>query len=490
MKKIKNLLILGVIVVVAALAAWISHDVTLTKTIETNSQMGGIWFANNPQKNIQDIFFGPSPRAEDGRTIFENSDPFWEKMSERYDGINLHVLYLDSEAFYFENPEAASAAALTDEQISYIASLQDRFGFKIGVSDLGLGLAKYCHIERNPALFAESAVTYDVQPLKRLINAGVQIDVISIDGPFLRVLDDTTKGGDQPDCDDQGLGYELEYGAEVVSGYMNGIGERVQTLTNLYREENNETANAPLPKINWVVNLSNWRVNEYLELPYGTVPQTKRYSLPEVVTALKQVSNPPTVDGVLLDYLYSHTVEGRFIKAGNGPRSPVTCPEGIACQAISPQEIFKGKITETARLVKTLPGSPGLSFYLNTEAKTAYGTGLTPCADARGQGWNSIKAIPFLPYEDNRCFNGEWPFQDVASDDHVWNGSEVDTKSEADIDQQARDSKYILDSLRYYYLTMYGLPKSVTVDNLFFSSWHLNPRQNKVYGLKLWNIIH
>ena len=453
------------------------------------------WFANNTQQNIGLYSYGPSPSSEDSQSIFDSArDPFWNTVTQTLGGLELHILLLDNKGvFNVNNSDVLNDVPLSDSHLNRVKWLQENKHSRITVSS-GSGLDKFCNITNDAEELAKMAVAEEMEIFDRLFKKGIIINEYNIDGPFLRLLEGSYKIGS---CGKNGIGLSPTYTAAAVAFYLQEL--QAETIKR----------QGVAPALNLVINLPNYRVGDNLEMHWGTTPKKNIVSLDRMYDEINK--NPyPNIATVVIDYPYSYIKSGINTKA-SASGTYTNCQSNTPCSLVSADEAFRAKVIGISALNKQLHGAPNLSFYLNTSAvgqqnvdATNGGSGLTPCALAKGKtisgvNWQAVMKVPFVPYKHNRCFAGTWPFGDVDANgvsdtrsvvtSSSLKNSTIDTKAEADMDQERRDKNYFLEVNRYYNLVTKGLPTEVRVDNLYFHSWNVNPRYNSVHAVKVHNLL-
>ncbi len=246
-------------------------------------------YSQRPQ-TFSSVVFGPSIRAEDGRTIFNYAEKYgmWSNLRTKTDTIMLETLFLDNRGD-FVNPDYAEQIALSDAQIQQLKLIQTNLSFKVNVTT-GIALGKFCQI-RNPIQMARSAVELEMRLLSRLINKPVEqrviIDAINVDGPFLRVLAMSRK---EFSCNTNEIpmGFNKPDAARIVAFYLSFLKREVERIQG-----------SPV-KINLLINLPNWRYDQYMEIAWGE-HKNQPIDLREILNLLKDNPSTPLINEVVLD---------------------------------------------------------------------------------------------------------------------------------------------------------------------------------------------
>jgi hypothetical protein len=433
---------------------------------ETSSKVGGydqittasFRYANNQQQPFTHKVFGPSPQGEDSRLIFNTRanaslvrEAFWRQVRTQFDTVLVHILHLDfpgpdGRGFYqYNSPEKV---AFNDNQILGVKKLQQQLNFKIAV-ELGSSLGKICE-QRTLWRAAQDAVDMEMALLSRLIGAGIEIDIINVDGPFLRLISGsqkafscaTTTTASQPG----GLGFSQSQSVEIVGRFI----ARLQRAVN--------SAQGSMPDMHILLNLPNWQV--------GTVPGRETIDLLNLVSEFAATPFYPQIAEVVLDYPHS------YIRANRSH--------------------FASKIDALEIAIRSIRGRPNLSFIINTEtAKVSAIKNLVdqnqtisgPYAKGKRCLAEGVRVPNILVYENNTCLTKQIYAQrpEFFAEDEEFIKSENET--------------FINESIQYYLLVKYGLPVRtnnrgrVIARSIYMQTWHDFPRSMIGYGLKATNIL-
>ncbi len=166
--------------------------------------------------------------------------------------------------------------------------------------------------------------------------------------------------------------------------------------------------------------------------------------------------------GVTPDYPYQYVARHRQRKltAINTAGEDI-CGQGVSCSLITPIEAFEGKISLLSNQLRSFPGSPKVSFIVNTAD-----TGIDLLIISEQQQ-------PFLlPYQNNISLALSNP-----------------RREEAILRQNRLDSEYIIDVFRYHNLIKYRLPADVRVGSIYMQSWHANPRLMSAFAAHVTEIL-
>lgn len=402
------------------------------------------------KQTIQLRAFGPSPQSADGRTLFAynetkgrlKKETMWKTMRKNFDAIYVHTLLLaNQEGVYNGTPstDAMSQIALNSNELSGLRRLQKTLGFKV-IVDTGLGLGVGCSSERRRWKFAEDAANRDYKFLKRLHDHGIVIDQVSVDGPFLRVVEGSEKAFS---CASESKGFTVPQSAEIVSSYLGRLYRKIRS------------AQGVSPKMNLVLNYPNYQV----EGLHGFFD----VDLEDVLEAFVDREEYPELHEIVLDYPYS------FVK--------------------DHQQLFKDKVEALSDLLPHFRGktAPKLGVIVNTGAHLDVSVNhntmsLDDYADlGKVQGFKHGKQCliqgnqaPYLTiYKDNACFTTAPAWKRRIAEKYI----------------SAEERRYIRESASYYRFIKNELPSGVEVNSVYFASWYAFPKSMVSYGLKSGNII-
>lgn len=468
------------------------------------------WYASNAQSDVTTKAFGPSPRSEDTRTLFNpGRNAFWDRIKQTYNTIEIHALLLDDEGKM--NPAAvAEKIALSDTQVAELVRLQRVKDFDIVVTAGLLGMKQFCNASTAQE-FASSSVALEMEVFSRIYDAGGTIDEFAVDGPFLTLIQGSSK---QDSCHSQGAGKTASVAAEYVAAYLTELKLQAEAARTAFLLSSSTAARGEYhPDISLVVNLPNWRIGNYLEMHWGTQAKRNVWPLHVMLEEFRDTTYPP-LKTVLVDYPYSYISSSNLITTQQtGAVQYNNCAvDGnsstgakINCRVITPRESFQGKITQLAQQLEHLNGSDGdhpkMSFYVNTGDDYASDKGNPLCTTFSGMltvpdsvsstldtndlpdtvSVSSNGSPSFNVYQNNKCFDGVYPW----IGDWNWGSSTVNTRAEANADQLMRDRNYLQETRQYYNLVQSGLPASVDVSGVYVTSWHTNPRFSSALGLSV-----
>ncbi len=248
------------------------------------------------EKRIPMKAFGPSPQGEDSRKIFNHRngrlvhEAMWRDLRTKVNAIYVHIMLIANESGVYRGTPSTTLMqkiALNDHQLGGLRILQKEFGFKV-IVDTGLGLGLGCQNERRPWKLAENAVNRDYKFIRRLQNNGVNVDQITVDGPFLRLIEGSEKAFS---CADQNAGFSTRDTAEIVSRY----------LGKLYRKVNENQPHTT--KMNILLNLPN--------LEMANLHGFFDVNFVEVITEFAKRKEYPEITEFVLDYPYSNVKSAR-----------------------------------------------------------------------------------------------------------------------------------------------------------------------------------
>ena len=272
----------------------------------------------------------------------------------------------------------------------------------------------------------------------RFQRAGLAIGALSVDGPFLRLLPDSTKVGS---CAvETGTGLDIE--AAVAAGRAYKI-----ALRDLTRAGNPDRR--PV-RVDLVVNLPNWQI---LRLPrQGNRSGRPTADLRQVMAAFaraqaagREQGAPLEIAEIVIDYPWALIAQGR--------------------------DLFRDRVRHLWNMTRDLgPGAdgPSFGFIVNTLSYQRDCVGAEP------------NPVPFLPYRRGGAA--------IGTDCLIEQMGLTDADGEANSDRD-----YIADSLRYaealrpggelarVLVTADGTRIADHVAHLYFQSWGVNPVFNIWY---------
>lgn len=396
--------------------------------------------------------FGPSPLAGDGRSIFNynastqrlEKEAMWLNLKTRFSAIYLHTFLLINDGDVYSGTASTSvlqSVALNNNQLEGLQRLQSVLGFKI-IVDTGLGLGTNCIAERNPERFARAAVDRDYTFLKRLHDNGVSIDEVTVDGPFLRVVEGSNKAFSCATTG--GLGFNTEKSAEIVSRYLGKLQREIRT---------GQTYN---PKMNILLNYPNYKA--------GTHSGFFDVQLEDFLDAFTPRQEYPAISELVLDYPYSYVKNN--------------------------QALFQNKISFLSNTLSSFRGTdPKISVIINTGASFAPPAHHT---DMERSDYTNVGNI--LGYTHGKqCLHqgNQAPFMTLITNNTCFSSSTPQWKkniANAYIEEERK--RYIRDSTDYYRLVRNNLPTGVEIESTYFASWYEFPANMSAYAANATSIVN
>lgn len=414
-------------------------------------------FGSNNQ-HIHQKAFGSSPQAKDGRSIYNFDvnknrmlkEDMWDNLRTQFNAIYLHsMLLVNNNDRYngFPADHLASQVALNENQLRGLRYLQKNKGLKI-IVDTGLGLGVGCN-ERRAWKFAANAVERDYSYIKRLHDAGVQVDEVSIDGPFLRVVEGSEKSFA---CESYySNGFPPAKAAEIVSRYLGKLQRRIS-------EHQDQ-----VPKMNIVLNYPNLKV--------GRLHGFHDVNLEELMAHFAPRLEYPEINRIILDYPFN-LVE-------------------------SAPHVFADKVQALRELITDLRGqTPQLGVIINTGASFS---DLPMSASARvtndsslvGRYYNNVGNVDGYEWGKQCLHRGNRsPFILLYKNNECLNGSYGNWRKSIALQYiEAERKRYTKKSLEYYRLIKMNLPSGVEVDSVYFASWYEFPMTMSSYAANSVNTV-
>ncbi|APZ51401.1 hypothetical protein Ga0080574_TMP1067 [Salipiger abyssi] len=338
--------------------------------------------------SAQEIEFGPNLRSMDFADVFDSSvearasmwnkfhanglrrivisqalvSPFAPDHSRRPDGTYLS----DGDLANLRRTLNRGASAADDFRVTYVA------GYGLGVSGCAPGA--------DPAQTANAAAEWEFRRIvRRVLDAGVPIRAIDVDGPFLRLLDGSRKAYSCAETA-TGRGYSDRGAARVALLYM----KRLRDLTNAHAT--NRAAGVTVDMA-LLVNLPNWAAGRHSALKTaGKTTDVMTGVLSELKLAMEADKDRPlALSGAVVDYPYNH--------------------------AKADPAAFRAKTAALLEILKTLPRTRAkLTIVTNTNYALYPGLDMPRYRKYRGtvrcvwqDNWQiSGGSLPYLPYENAR----------------------------------------------------------------------------------------
>jgi hypothetical protein len=233
-----------------------------------------------------DLAFGPSIKAIDSRTLFNHANfKRWFELRKRFETIKITWLHLSSLKPFTHAP--ATSNPLDDNQLGKLARLQSVLGLKVSVEG-GIGLSGDRCLLAPEELGRAAAEIEHENTVQRLLDAGVTVHKLKVDGPFLRLIHGSRKNYSCHQDHSRGLG--PAQAAIAVDAYLT----RLQQL-------------APGVEFQLLINLVNWRYNNYMELAWGQQGYNQPQNLQSVLDAFATryaAQSAYTISKVEVDYPY------------------------------------------------------------------------------------------------------------------------------------------------------------------------------------------
>jgi len=398
------------------------------------------------------VVFGPSPRALDNRTLFApNTAPIWRNLQDAgVQEVLLNGTFLARTELRQRSDETGmrpmrpDATYLRDTDLRDLARLQHELDLQVSY-EAGAGLAgEVCDPSLAPEERGRRAAEREFnETLTRLRSAGISIFALNVDGPFLRLIEGSSKRGS---CEWLEKGLESDAVVRTVQFYL-------QTIRDLAATANVD--NKP-PLLRLVVNLPNWQIRN---LPSRQAKGNKSASvdLADVMIAFGNLQsnhpNPVLLSEVVIDYPYALVLEN--------------------------EKLFRDRTKHLWNATRGLNGiSPGPSFgfITNTLAYTNACLKKEPKAD-----------VAFLPY-----VRGGQPISEKCQRAQTGEYGPVDNLNDSDTD-------YLRDSLAYaralrpggtlaaQLIVSDGTAVSDHISHFYMQSWGINPLRNLWFADKLAN---
>ncbi|MTE01757.1 hypothetical protein GIY56_15815 [Paracoccus sp. YIM 132242] len=256
--------------------------------------------AGGPLRAEPSIVFGPSPRALDNQTLFApDTVPVWQDLHEAgVREILLNGTFLMPVEFR-QNPGGTGSyparpegSYLRASDLRDLARLQHDLDLRISY-EAGAGLSgKICKGNLTPAARGRQAALQEFdQTVLRLEEAGIQVAVLNVDGPFLRLIEGSRK---RSSCEDSGQGFGIDTTVRTVQAYL-------KTMRDLVARANPDQQP---PQLRLVVNLPNWQLRGLPRRGGGN-----GVDLADVLTAFADLQaqdpEPIIISEIVVDYPYA-----------------------------------------------------------------------------------------------------------------------------------------------------------------------------------------
>ncbi|MEX5730202.1 hypothetical protein Ga0609869_003555 [Rhodovulum iodosum] len=398
-----------------------------------------------PAAQSQDIEFGPGLRSVDFADVFDSSVKARARMWHAFYRAGIRTIVVSQgliSPYAPDHSRRPSRTYLSDGQLKDLRdtlnrgpSTKDDFHLTY-VAGYGLG-AKACRQGSTPSEIATAAAEWEFENIvSRVLDSGVPIRAIDVDGPFLRVMEGSRKAFSCA-LSPATKGVSSAASARIALSYM----KRLRDLTDAH--VTNSSAGVKV-EMALLINLPNWRVGGYPALrTAGATGDLVTDVLAEFGKAMRaDKTRPLHLSGAVIDYPY-----------------PL---------ARSRPAAFKAKSERLLAGLRALPRTTAkLTFIANTHyALDPYETE----KNARGYAgtvrcvWSDYRdisegSLPYLPYENAR--GTKMPADCMAA-------------------QNAADERYWDESARFADEIMSGawLGNSVDLKDVSavrFMSWHEMP---------------
>lgn len=390
-----------------------------------------------------DAVFGPSPRALDNHAVFAPDRlPQWRQLRDAGVGaIVLNATFVAPTDMDGPAPRARPQDTyMTDAELRDLAGISEGAGLDV-IYEAGIALGHdLCSNGMAPRDIGETAARreYDAV-ISRLHRAGVSIATLSFDGPFLRLVSDSSKRG--ACAVDTGYGLSVPDAVEAGRTYM-------LTLRALV-ERSNPRGGAVTATL--IVNLPNWQV---LNLPRtANVGGPRTVDLRDVMaafteaqdTALRRGEAQLIIDEIVVDYPWAMVDNGR--------------------------DLFRDRVRHLWNMTRTINAAgpaPTIGFIVNTLPYTQ------SCA------FEVPNAVPFLPWQRDgkmladTCISAQMGLNDT------------DPRPDTDRDFMAESVAYARalapgGALDRVLTTADGTRITDHLTHIYFQSWGENPVFNVWY---------
>lgn len=388
------------------------------------------------------VVFGPGPRALDNRTLFAPAAlPVWRKLKDA--GVNeilLNATFLMRSELKMEAqkdrrlPARPEGTYLRDSDIRDLARLQSTLGFNVSY-EAGSGLGgEICDPRLSPEERGQRAAEREYKDtIARLKAAGVWVAALNVDGPFLRMIEGSTKEGS---CEWLRDGFGIDPTVRSVQAYLRAIRD-------LVAEAN--PGNLP-PQMRLLINLPNWQVRN---LPRrGDTSRRGSVDLVEVLHAFADLQArsraPVHLSEIVIDYPYALVMQN--------------------------PDLFRDRSKHLWNASRRLNvNRPGPSFgYITNTLSYAHA-----CLEREPKA-----RVPFLPYQHP---NG--PISEACQRAQI--GIDATPNNPAD-----SDADYLRDSLAYaqalrpkgalgrHLRVLDGTEIAGQITHVYMQSWGINPLRN------------
>ncbi|MFC3612373.1 hypothetical protein ACFORG_01250 [Lutimaribacter marinistellae] len=334
----------------------------------------------------QEVEFGPGLRSLDFAEVFDTSVPARAQMWDAFHDAGIRHIVLSQglvSPFAPDRSKRPAGTYIADRELADLRATLNRGAapdddFHVTYVG-GYGLAPdVCRMRATPAEIGIAAAEWEfTRIVSRLLDAGLPVRTIDIDGPFLRVIDGARKGFSCALTSDSPA-FDTTQSAEIVLSYM----KHLRDLTDAHATNRAAGVNVGMTLL---INLPNWRVGRYPPLASGAeTGDLVAEILPAFGAAMRaDTDRPLALDGAVIDYPY-----------------PLARDDTAAFIAKS-----EGLLAGLRALPRT---RPRLAYFTNTHYRLtpsetddryrAYG-GTVRCVWS--ENWRiSGGSLPYLPYEN------------------------------------------------------------------------------------------
>ncbi|RHZ94224.1 hypothetical protein D1114_12515 [Cereibacter sphaeroides] len=249
-----------------------------------------------------EAIYGPGPRALDNLDIFSPANlPLWQDLDRAgVEGIVLNSTFLMQSDFRGTHVERArpEGTYFNNELFASFAQIVARTGLDVTyVAGVGL-TGDRCHPGLSPEDLGREAAGFEFRRnVSQLVTAGIPVSAINVDGPMLRLLEDSQKRGG---CRlSSGQGFDVATAARTAQAYMIEMRDQI------------EAAQGGRPvEVRLLVNLPNWQAGRVPRLGNGRGAPTT--DLADALGALSRVQaegelrrQPLEIAEIVIDYPYA-----------------------------------------------------------------------------------------------------------------------------------------------------------------------------------------